>query len=52
MKRAARRLIGVVTAPSASAGTYEDESGPAIVAYLTKIDDAFTTIRRIHSGRI
>ncbi|HUB65460.1 MAG TPA: molybdopterin adenylyltransferase [Methylocella sp.] len=35
-KRAA--IFGVVTASDrASAGLYEDESGPAIVAYLTKI---------------
>jgi molybdopterin adenylyltransferase len=42
-------MIGVVTASDrASAGTYEDESGPAIVAYLTKIlTTPFTTVRRI-----
>jgi molybdopterin adenylyltransferase len=46
-KRAA--VIGVVTASDrASIGVYEDESGPAIVAYLTKIlTTPFTTVRRI-----
>jgi molybdopterin adenylyltransferase len=42
-------LIGVVTASDrASAGVYQDESGPAIVAYLTRIlTTPFTTLRRI-----
>ncbi len=46
-KRAA--IVGVVTASDrASIGVYEDESGPAIVAYLTKIlTTPFTTVRRI-----
>lgn len=47
LKRAA--IVGVVTASDrASIGVYEDESGPAIVAYLTKVlTTPFTTIRRI-----
>lgn len=46
-ERAAR--IGVVTASDrASAGIYQDESGPAIVAYLTRVlTTPFTTLRRI-----
>ncbi len=46
-KRAA--IVGVVTASDrASIGVYEDESGPAIVAYLTKLlTTPFTTVRRI-----
>jgi len=42
-------IVGVVTASDrASAGTYEDESGPAIVAYLNKIlTTPFETVRRI-----
>ncbi|WP_020173526.1 molybdopterin adenylyltransferase [Methyloferula stellata] len=47
LKRAA--IVGVVTASDrASIGVYEDESGPAIVAYLTRIlTTPFTTVRRI-----
>jgi molybdopterin adenylyltransferase len=46
-KRAA--IIGVVTASDrASAGLYEDQSGPAIVAYLTKIlTSPFRIVRKI-----
>ena len=46
-KRAA--IIGVVTASDrASAGLYEDESGPAIIAYLTKIlVSPFEIVRKI-----
>jgi len=42
-------MIGVVTASDrASAGAYEDESGPAIMAYLGKIlTSPFTIARRI-----
>lgn len=42
-------IIGVVTASDrASAGLYQDESGPAIVAYLTRVlVTPFVTIRRI-----
>ncbi len=42
-------LIGVVTASDrASAGIYQDESGPAIVAYLTRVlTTPFTALRRI-----
>jgi molybdopterin adenylyltransferase len=42
-------IVGVVTASDrASIGVYEDESGPAIVAYLTKVlTTPFTTVRRI-----
>lgn len=47
IKRAA--VIGIVTVSDrASAGLYQDESGPAIVAYLTKvIKSPFHIIRRI-----
>lgn len=46
-KRAA--IIGVVTASDrASAGVYEDQSGPAIAAYLTKIlKTRFHIVRKI-----
>ena len=42
-------IIGVVTASDrASAGLYEDQSGPAIVAYLTKIlKSPFHIVRKI-----
>ena len=42
-------IIGVVTASDrASAGLYEDLSGPAIVAYLTKIlKTPFHVVRKI-----
>jgi molybdopterin adenylyltransferase len=42
-------IIGVVTASDrASAGVYPDESGPAIVAYLSRIlTTPFKTLRRI-----
>jgi molybdopterin adenylyltransferase len=42
-------IIGVVTASDrASAGTYEDESGPAIIAYLDKVlTSPFRIVRRI-----
>ena len=50
-KRAA--IIGVVTASDrASAGVYEDQSGPAIVAYLTNSDDPFPYRAKNHSGRV
>lgn len=47
MSRAAR--IGIVTASDrASAGVYEDESGPAIEAYLGRVlTSPFETLRRI-----
>ena len=47
LKRAA--IIGVVTASDrASSGIYEDQSGPAIVAYLTKIlKSPFHVVRKI-----
>jgi molybdopterin adenylyltransferase len=47
-------IIGVVTASDrASAGLYEDLSGPAIVAYLTKIlKTPFHIVRKNHSGRV
>lgn len=46
-KRAA--IIGVVTASDrASAGLYEDKSGPAIIAYLTKIlTSPFEIVRKV-----
>jgi molybdopterin adenylyltransferase len=46
-KRAA--IIGVVTASDrASTGVYEDQSGPAIIAYLTKIlKSPFHIVRKI-----
>jgi molybdopterin adenylyltransferase len=46
-KRAA--VIGVVTASDrASSGLYEDQSGPAIIAYLTKaLTTPFRTVRKI-----
>lgn len=51
MAEAAARAakIGVVTASDrASAGVYQDESGPAIIAYLTRIlTTPFETLRRI-----
>ena len=42
-------IIGVVTASDrASAGLYEDQSGPAIAAYLTKIlKSPFHIVRKI-----
>jgi molybdopterin adenylyltransferase len=51
MAEDARRaaVIGVVTASDrASSGIYEDESGPAIVAFLTKVlTTPFTVVRKI-----
>ena len=47
-------IIGVVTASDrASIGIYEDKSGPAIAAYLTKIlKSPFHVVRKIIPGRL